>query len=296
MDDDITRRTLVGAILAGTAVGGALSPVGSYLRRFAPLSGEAWGPATDDTNGSVESEYGKATLRYDGEGVPNITAENERALYFAVGYAQARDRLFQLDLQRRLMRGQVSAVVGELAADSDEFHIRMDFARRGGSDVEPRFRHGNRRTRQGVFGGRERSHRERTAPAGVRPVGVRTGGVDPADTMLMEKQISWELTGSFLTLRKAKVASTLGPKAAKELYPERLDHDSPVIRGQDEGKSAKDVRPTPRTAFRTPTPSERHCSSGWETSSATTASGRTVGSCRGRTRRTGNRSWRTTRT
>ncbi len=239
MDDDITRRTLVGAILAGTTVGGALSPVGSYLRRFAPLSGEAWGKAMDDTNRSVESEYGKATLRYDEDGVPNITAENEQALYFAVGYAQARERLFQLDLQRRLMSGQVSAVVGELAADSDEFHIQMDFV----GAAEATWKH---------IADTETGKLVNAFSAGVNahienePLPLEFGLLEyepakwaPADTMLMEKQISWELTGSFLTLRKAKATSKLGSKAATELYPERLDHDSPVIRGQDEGKSTK---------------------------------------------------------
>ncbi|WP_423745244.1 penicillin acylase family protein (plasmid) [Haladaptatus sp. SPP-AMP-3] len=239
MDDDITRRALVGAILGGTAVGGSLSPVRSYLRRFAPLSGSAWESATDDVNESVESEYGTAKLRYDEDGVPNITAETEAGLYFAVGYAQARDRLFQLDLQRRLMRGQVAAVVGELAADSDEFHVQMDFA--GGADATW-------------------NHIADSEPEAAEPVRAFSAGVNaymeneplplefglleyeparwtPEDTMLLEKQISWTLTGNFLTLRRAKVASALGPDAATDLYPERLDHDSPVIRGKDDGKA-----------------------------------------------------------
>ncbi|WP_227376477.1 penicillin acylase family protein [Haladaptatus halobius] len=101
MDTDITRRALVGAILGGSAVGGSLSPVRSYLRRFAPLSGTACDGATDCTDRRVESPYGAAKLRYDEDDVPNITADDEWALYFAVGYAQARDRLFQLERQVR---------------------------------------------------------------------------------------------------------------------------------------------------------------------------------------------------
>ncbi|MFH5798424.1 penicillin acylase family protein [Haladaptatus sp. CMAA 1911] len=249
MDDDITRRTLVGAIIGGTAVGASLSPVRSYLRRFAPLSGSAWASATNDVNGSVESDYGSAKLRYDGDGVPDITAENEAALYFAVGYAQARDRLFQLDLQRRLMRGRVAAVVGELAADSDEFHVQMDFA----GAAETTWSHV-------VDADPDAAELVRAFSAGVNafienePLPLEFGLLEydperwtPEDTMLMEKQISWTLTGSFLTLRRAKVASVLGPEAATDLYPERLGHDSPVIRGKDEGKSsegttANDVR------------------------------------------------------
>jgi len=109
--------------------GGFFTPAASYLDRFAPLSGDVWRSTTDETPDEVESPYGSATLQYDGHRVPEVRADDERALYYAVGYAHGTDRLFQMDLQRRLMRGQLSAVVGEATLDSDEFHVRMDFAR-----------------------------------------------------------------------------------------------------------------------------------------------------------------------
>jgi penicillin G amidase len=231
MDTDITRRALVGTILGGSAVGGSLSPVRSYLRRFAPLSGTAWDGATDCTDRRVESPYGAAKLRYDEDGVPNITADDERALYFAVGYAQARDRLFQLDLQRRLMRGQVSAVVGDGTLSSDEFHVQMDFV----GAAETTWNHVSdteigklvRAFSEGVNAYVENE----SLPLEFALLEYEPAPWTPADTMLMEKQISWNLTGSFLTLRWATVAEKLGPKAARDLYPARLDHDSPIVQG-----------------------------------------------------------------
>ncbi|WP_435153314.1 penicillin acylase family protein [Haladaptatus sp. DFWS20] len=233
MDTDITRRALVGAILGGTVAGGALSPVRSYLRRFAPLSGTAWNGATDRPDSQVESPYGSATLRYDADGVPNITADSEEALYFAVGYAQARDRLFQLDLQRRLMRGEVAAFVGEAAVSTDEFHIRMDFA----GAAEATWNHVSD-TETGVLvrafsDGVNRHIENESLPLEFSLLEYEPDLWTPADTMLMEKQISWNLTGSFLTLRRAKVAKMLGREAAEDLYPARLDHDSPIIRDDE---------------------------------------------------------------
>lgn len=61
-------------------------------------------------------------MYYDEYGVPHIVAENKKALAFAVGYIQAKDRLFQMDLHRRIMKGQLSEVFGEDFLDSDEFH------------------------------------------------------------------------------------------------------------------------------------------------------------------------------
>ncbi|WP_440006561.1 penicillin acylase family protein [Halomicrococcus sp. SG-WS-1] len=244
MDIDTKRRALVGAILGGVATGSALSPVRSYLRRFAPLSGSAWRSATDRPQGTVESPHGPATLRYDDHGVPNVSAADERALYFAVGYAQARDRLFQLDLQRRLMRGQLSAVVGDAAFESDEFHVKMDFAGAAeatwrhlrGTDTAPVVR---------AFADGVNAYVENEPlPLEFGLLSYEPAAWTPADTLLMEKQISWELTGSFRTLRRATVAEKLGAEAARELYPARLDHDAPIVReGGDGGTAARESPP-----------------------------------------------------
>ena len=238
MDRDVTRRALVGAILAGGAAGSAFTPIKGYLERFAPLSGSAW-ESTDAADRTVTNPHGSAEVRYDEHGVPNVTGESEQALYFAVGYAQARDRGFQLDLQRRLMRGQLSAVVGEATLDSDEFHVRMDFAGAAranwklledtdaGALVEA--------YTEGVNAALEREPRALEFSL----LEYEPEPWTPVDTMLMEKQIAWNLTGSFRTLRKALVARRLGGRAAKKLYPARLDHDSPIIRGRERRQSAR---------------------------------------------------------
>ncbi|GAA0201493.1 penicillin acylase family protein [Haladaptatus pallidirubidus] len=255
MDTDVTRRALVAAILGGSVAGGALSPIHSHLQRFAPLSGTAWDGAADRTNARVESPHGSAELRYDDDGVPNIAADTEEALYFAVGYAQARDRLFQLDLQRRLMRGEVSAVVGEETVSSDEFHIGMNFA----GAAEATWKH---------VADTETGELVRTFSEGVNthietePLPLEFSLLEyepdpwkPEDTMLMEKQISWNLTGSFLTLRRANVADKLGQEVANELYPARFDHDSPIIRNNSGGNddSTNGVASPGEPSFENPT-------------------------------------------
>src|ERR1700742_3740469 len=45
-------------------------------------------------------------------GVRHIYAENSADLFFAQGYVTANDRLFQLDLWRRIGAGQLSEVLG----------------------------------------------------------------------------------------------------------------------------------------------------------------------------------------
>ncbi|WP_132058437.1 penicillin acylase family protein [Halorussus amylolyticus] len=230
MNTDITRRALLAAIVGGGVAGGSLSPVRGYLDRFAPFSGSAWRDATDPTNRRVESPHGEATVRYDEYGTPHVEAANERALYFAVGYVQAADRLFQMDLQRRVMRGQLSEVVGEATLDSDEFNVKMDFV--GGSEANLELLDGTPSGElvEAFSAGVNACIDREELPLEFGLLEYEPDSWTPTDTMLMETQISWTLTGNFWTLERELLASELGDDAADELYPFRLDHDAPIIR------------------------------------------------------------------
>lgn len=54
-------------------------------------------------------------------GVPHIYAANERDLFFAQGFVHAQDRLFQMDLNRRLGLGRMAEVTGPLGVPLDKF-------------------------------------------------------------------------------------------------------------------------------------------------------------------------------
>jgi penicillin amidase len=54
----------------------------------------------------------KVTVTRDNWGVPHITAENSHDAYFALGFTIAQDRLFQMDIQRRLAKGELAEILG----------------------------------------------------------------------------------------------------------------------------------------------------------------------------------------
>lgn len=58
-------------------------------------------------------------ITYDSLGVPQIWAQTEPDGYFALGYLHGADRLFQLDLVRRLATGRLSELLGEVTLDAD---------------------------------------------------------------------------------------------------------------------------------------------------------------------------------
>ena len=53
-------------------------------------------------------------------GVPHITAQSELDVYRALGFVAAQDRLFQMDVHRRLANGELSEVLGSEALKFDK--------------------------------------------------------------------------------------------------------------------------------------------------------------------------------
>jgi penicillin amidase len=83
------------------------------------------------------------SVNYDQRGVPYIDAQNDDDLYFAQGYAVARDRLWQMDLFRRSSRGELAEVFGETALEEDKIHRKYGFAELAGQMIpklEPKAR------------------------------------------------------------------------------------------------------------------------------------------------------------
>ena len=94
-------------LAAGIAVGGVL-----YVRGVKP-----------DYDQSISTSGVQAPVEVwrDSAGVPHIWAGHDNDLYFAQGYAHAQERLWQMELFRRVAEGRLSEVLGESLIDTDKF-------------------------------------------------------------------------------------------------------------------------------------------------------------------------------
>jgi penicillin amidase len=83
-----------------------------YLRQSLPrLEGEI---ALRGVGGPVE-------ILRDAYGVPHIFAGSERDAHFGLGFVHAQDRLWQLEVNRRVGAGRLAEVLGPAALESDRF-------------------------------------------------------------------------------------------------------------------------------------------------------------------------------
>lgn len=77
----------------------------------------------------------EVSVERDGWGVPHIRAATVEDLAEAEGYIMAQDRLWQMDLLRRVARGQLSEILGARTLKIDESFRMYGFARAAERDA-----------------------------------------------------------------------------------------------------------------------------------------------------------------
>jgi len=83
-----------------------------YIRTFYPTySGEL----------ALSNVSEEVVVHFDENGVPHINAQKQKDAYVALGYVHAQDRLWQMELIRRIAPGRLSEIFGEKLLDTDLF-------------------------------------------------------------------------------------------------------------------------------------------------------------------------------
>ena len=88
--------------------------------------------ALPDYNAAYDLEHLSApvTVFRDSLGIPHIYAENEEDLYRTVGYVMAQDRLWQMDLLRRITTGRLSEVLDPGLVEVDLLYRALEFTKK----------------------------------------------------------------------------------------------------------------------------------------------------------------------
>ncbi|MFZ5940984.1 MAG: penicillin acylase family protein [Bacteroidota bacterium] len=85
--------------------------------------------AIPDYNATLDLQNLKeeVTVYRDTFAIPHIYAKNQEDLYRAVGYVMAQDRLWQMDLLRRLTQGRLSEILGDVTINADQLFRSLRF-------------------------------------------------------------------------------------------------------------------------------------------------------------------------
>lgn len=154
-------------------------------------------------------------------GVPHIYAANEHDVFFAQGFVHAQDRLWQMELNRRLATGRLSEMLGGLALDTDRATRTFGFDRLGRADWEI-LSEEDRQSIQAYVNG---VNAFLTGPAGKRglPVEFTLLRHTPEpwkveDTLAFARLMIWELSHAWYSeIVRAQLIAAFGPERAAEL-------------------------------------------------------------------------------
>jgi penicillin amidase len=73
-------------------------------------------------------------ITFDGKGIPQVWAKTDYDMYFALGWLHASERLFQMELVRRLVAGELSELIGGIALAMDFQQRQIGFLRKAKND------------------------------------------------------------------------------------------------------------------------------------------------------------------
>ncbi len=69
----------------------------------------------------LNTQYGNVTIDIDKYGVPHINGESDLSAFFALGYVHAKDRLWQMEFQRHVVKGTLSEIFGKYTIEQDKY-------------------------------------------------------------------------------------------------------------------------------------------------------------------------------
>lgn len=170
---------------------------------------------------------------FDAYGVPHLYARDPEDAWFAAGVLHARERLWQMELYRRVTAGRLSEVMGEATLPVDKRFLSLGL--RAAAEAEwqrasPDLRTALERYAEGVNAVAGRllfRHR----PLEMQVLGIAPAPWTPVDSLAVGRLLAWRLAENHQSeLVRAAVAAKLGADAARQLGG-RYPSDGPTVLG-----------------------------------------------------------------
>jgi len=201
-----------------------------------PLAATAWfgyshlRGSLPQTSGeiAVQGLKGKVSIARDDKGVPYVRATSDMDAYFALGYLHAQDRLWQLEVARRLAQGRLSEVLGRKALPEDIWMRTLDLYGSAQS-AWPALSDEARSSLQAYSDGINAYLGEkRTLPPEFLLLGVEPQPWRPIDSLAWFKVFSLNQSDSMRTEANRYVARKYLPQSQWALLERDYPADAPV--------------------------------------------------------------------
>ena len=156
----------------------------------------------------------------DRHGVPHIYAQSQKDAVFGLGFVHAQDRLWQMELRRRIGQGRLSEIMGEATVATDRFLRTLSvyhFAERNYGTLD---RDGRARLDAYAAGvNAYLASRRGPLPPEFLILRHRPEPWRPADSLVWGKMMAWSLSGNWASeLLRARLASRLSAEQIADFF------------------------------------------------------------------------------
>lgn len=170
---------------------------------------------------AVRGLSGPVEVLRDRWGVPHLYGRDSLDLFHAQGFVHAQDRMFQMDLARRVAGGRLSEAFGEVALGTDRLARTLGFRRVAEAEWAA-YEEGMRATltayARGVNAFLEAA--QGRLGAEYRVLGLEPEPFTAVDCLTFGKFQAWHLSHSWLAeITRARLVQAVGAEAAAELEP-----------------------------------------------------------------------------
>ena len=204
------RLILLGGAATALAASGAAGLWWQLLRRPLPR-----------TSGRLRLQAleGPVEIRRDRWGVPHIRAGSRHDLWFGEGFCHGQDRLWQLDLYRRIGSGRLSEIAGRAGLEADRLMRTLGLRRAAEREAEA-LEPGLRSELEALCAGVNAAAADRPLPVEHQLLRLRFEPFRPADALTLTKLLSFGLSTNWeRELLRAEMARELGAELAARLDP-----------------------------------------------------------------------------
>ncbi len=183
---------------------------------------------------SVSGIAGTVRIETDSLGIVTVRAQHLLDAMFGIGYAHARDRLWQMEFQRRVGSGRLSEILGKRLVLTDRFLRTVGFRRA----AEQAFRNLSPAVRtqlEAYTAGINQYLEESPAlPLEFRLLRVAPEPFSPVDCLVWAKMMAWDLASANSTneIRRARFVAAVGAERAAELFPP-VPSEPTILRDED---------------------------------------------------------------
>lgn len=179
------------------------------------------------TSGEIKVDGPAAAIeiRRDRWGVPHIRAGDRQDGAFGIGFTQAQDRLWQMELHRRIAAGRLSEVIGARGLPVDRLMRRLGLRRV--SEAEWHVTHASGEVRgllEGYSGGVNAAMHDRPLAAEFTILRHRPEPWEPEDSLAVARLLSFIQAGNWeAQLIRMRMLKELGPELTAALDPAYLE-------------------------------------------------------------------------